>query len=116
MKNCNKLKNSSVSVGEELSLRVRNIQKKLWDTTKSNGDKGEKVTLVHDKIKINVEVYIWDEHKAAKAVVGKEAVVQKTKGLGENEKHFSLVIVNIIARSVVNKTAELEAFILERPT
>ncbi|KAH7953845.1 hypothetical protein HPB49_013057 [Dermacentor silvarum] len=53
MKNCSKLKNSNISVGEDFSIRVRNIRKKLWNSSKSNRDSGEKVTLVYDKIKIN---------------------------------------------------------------
>lgn len=98
------------------SVYVISRKKKLSDSTKSNRDKGEKVTLVYDKIKINGQAYVWDEHKGARAVVGKEAIVRETKKkkrMSENETPFSLVIVNINARSVVNKTAELEAFILE---
>lgn len=79
MKNCYKLKNSNVSVGDDFSLRVRNIRKKLWESSKSDRDKGEKVTLVYDKIKINGQVYVWDEHKQARVATGKKPFVRKAK-------------------------------------
>ncbi|XP_075530132.1 uncharacterized protein LOC142563465 [Dermacentor variabilis] len=65
LKNCSKLKNSNISVGEDFSIRVRNIRKELWNSSKSNRNRGKKVTLVYDKIKINGQVYVWDEHKGA---------------------------------------------------
>nr|XP_054917733.1 uncharacterized protein LOC129380525 [Dermacentor andersoni] len=113
LKNCAKLKNSNISVGEDFSIRVRNIRKELWNSSKSNRDRGEKVTLVYDKIKINGQVYVWDEHKGARVPVGKKPAVPKKKKLTKHETPSSLVIVNINARSVVNESTEFEAFIIE---
>lgn len=61
-KNCSKLKGSGYSISDDFSRTVRDVRKKLWDRTKENRDKGEKVMLVHDKVSINGKLYGWDNN------------------------------------------------------
>ena len=35
----------------------------MWDSAKDNRDKGERATLLYDKLKIGDVMYIWDEEK-----------------------------------------------------
>ncbi|XP_040078360.1 uncharacterized protein LOC115313979, partial [Ixodes scapularis] len=63
LKNCVKLKGTHFSIGEDFSRHVQQIRKKLWDGTKANRDKREKVFLTYDKVRINGHLYEWDETK-----------------------------------------------------
>ncbi|XP_040076557.1 uncharacterized protein LOC120848613 [Ixodes scapularis] len=63
LKNCVKLKGTDFSIGEDFSRHVQQIRKKLWDRTKANRDKREKVFLTYDKVRINGHLYAWDETK-----------------------------------------------------
>ncbi|XP_049266808.1 uncharacterized protein LOC125756318 [Rhipicephalus sanguineus] len=63
LKNCRKLRNSEFSICEDFSPRVQQIRKKLWDSARTNRDKGDKVMLFFDKIKINGKQFRWDEDR-----------------------------------------------------
>lgn len=63
LRNCPKLKGSTISISEDFSLRVRNIRKRLWDSAIENRKKGDKVTLIYNKLKINNTLYVWDAEK-----------------------------------------------------
>lgn len=55
LRNCKKLKNSSISIWEDFSASVRDIRRKLWQSSKAERDAGDRVTLLFDKLfdKIN---------------------------------------------------------------
>ncbi|XP_077494377.1 uncharacterized protein LOC144105034 [Amblyomma americanum] len=64
LKQCSKLKDSGFSIGEDFSLAVMNVRKKLWDRTKEHRDRKEKVSLVYDKVKINGQLFMWDSESS----------------------------------------------------
>ncbi|XP_075752613.1 uncharacterized protein LOC142818127 [Rhipicephalus microplus] len=66
LRNCNKLKRTAISISEDFSARVRDLRKKLWQSAKKDRDNGAKVTLVFDKLKIDDDLYVWDEAKNAR--------------------------------------------------
>lgn len=51
-RNCRILKGSPLSVSEDFSEQIRVIRKKLWDSSADDRARGDKVTLVYDKIRI----------------------------------------------------------------
>lgn len=61
LKNCRKLKGTNYSISEDFSPRIQAIRKKLWEVTKENRERGEKVALLFDKVKINTKLFRWDE-------------------------------------------------------
>lgn len=61
LKNCYKLKGLKIAVGEDFTPRVRDIRKKLWQAAKARKLEGDKINLVFDKLKINNEVFEWDD-------------------------------------------------------
>lgn len=61
LRNCTKLKGTAFSVGEDFSNRIRDIRKKLWRVAKTKKEAGDKVFLVYDKLKVNEDLYRWDE-------------------------------------------------------
>lgn len=79
LKNCSKLKGSSISVSEDFSQPVREIQRKLWAHTKENRDRKKKVYLVYDKVKVEGRLFSWDEscNKMVAILKNKETVTQK---------------------------------------
>lgn len=79
-KNCTKLKGSNISVSEDFSLRVRNVRKQLWDSCRSNRENKDKVQLIFDKIKINDEVFVWDEESGDKVPMNRKKVSSAKNG------------------------------------
>ncbi|CAN7984287.1 unnamed protein product [Ixodes pacificus] len=73
LQNARKLKGTNISIGEDFSFRVRSIRKLLWGSSQSNREKGDKVYLSYDKLKINGEVYIWDHQKNDKVKLGQSS-------------------------------------------
>ncbi|CAN7942572.1 unnamed protein product, partial [Ixodes pacificus] len=63
LRNCQKLKGSKFSINEDFSKNVQELRKKLLERTKQNKTSGDKVTLRFDKVKINDQMYAWDENK-----------------------------------------------------
>nr|XP_037273908.1 uncharacterized protein LOC119166690 [Rhipicephalus microplus] len=61
LRNCTKLKSPTFSVGEDFSNRVRYIRKMLWQIAKTKKEAGDKVFLVYDKLKVNEDLYRWDD-------------------------------------------------------
>lgn len=61
LSSCRRLKGSRFSISEDFSPRVQQIRKKLWDSAKELKKNGDKVVLSFDKIKINGQVFIWDD-------------------------------------------------------
>ncbi|XP_049271219.1 uncharacterized protein LOC119391371 [Rhipicephalus sanguineus] len=63
LKECFKLKGSGFSISEDYSHAVRDVRKKLWNRTKENRDRKEKVMLTYDKVRINGRLFAWDEER-----------------------------------------------------
>lgn len=61
LSSCRRLKGSRISISEDFSPRVQQIRKKLWDSARESKRKGDKVVLTFDKIKINGQIFIWDD-------------------------------------------------------
>nr|XP_037287721.1 uncharacterized protein LOC119180694 [Rhipicephalus microplus] len=66
LRNCGKLKGTAISISEDFSARVQDLRKKLWQSAKEDRDNGAKVTLVFDKLKIDDDLYKWNEAKNAR--------------------------------------------------
>ncbi|XP_029844350.2 uncharacterized protein LOC115327481 [Ixodes scapularis] len=60
--NAKKLKGSGVFINEDYSYELRQIRKKLWDSSQADRDRGDKVTLSYNKLKINNVTYQWDNN------------------------------------------------------
>lgn len=71
LKQGSKLKDSDFSIGEDFSRRVRDVRRKLWESSKPNRDKREKVSLAFDKLFINSNVYTWDTEKDERILLRK---------------------------------------------
>ncbi|XP_077504252.1 uncharacterized protein LOC144114398 [Amblyomma americanum] len=61
LKNCHKLKETEYSIGEDFSLKIRELRKKLWEKAKPHRDKREKVSMAFDKLYINSRIFVWDD-------------------------------------------------------
>lgn len=61
LKNAKKLKGSNVFIQNNYSQSVQHERKKLWESAKHDKANGKRVLLVHDKLRINDDSYIWDE-------------------------------------------------------
>ncbi|XP_077486853.1 uncharacterized protein LOC144098234 [Amblyomma americanum] len=61
MRNVRKLKGTKYSVQNDYSRDTLRIRKLLWDSTKIDRDQGKKPILVHDKLKIDGQIFAWDE-------------------------------------------------------
>lgn len=73
LRSCSKLKGTNISISEDFSLAVRETRRKLWKSSKSNRDSGDRVVLLFDKLKINDTLYVWDRH------VGKRIPLQPAR-------------------------------------
>lgn len=61
MSSCIKLKGTDFSVSRDYSPRLREIRRKLWEVGKARkADGQDKVFLVHDKLIINNEAFVWN--------------------------------------------------------
>ncbi|XP_040064739.1 protein unc-13 homolog C [Ixodes scapularis] len=60
--NAKKLKGTGVFINEDYSYELRQIRKKLWDSSQADRDRGDKVTLSYNKLKINNVTYQWDNN------------------------------------------------------
>lgn len=63
LRNCKKLKNSSISISEDFSASVREVRSKLWQSSKAERNAGDKVTLLYDKLKVNDQLYLWNDEQ-----------------------------------------------------
>lgn len=59
--NAKKLKGSKVSIQNDYSKETLRKRKLLWDSAKNEKLQGKKVTLVHDKLRIDKEKFEWDD-------------------------------------------------------
>lgn len=61
MLNAKKLKGTTVFIQNDYSQETLRKRRSLWQSAKSEKDKGKKVTLVHDKLYINKKLYAWND-------------------------------------------------------
>lgn len=61
LKNCHKLKNTSIKISEDFSKRVQNIRQCLWESAETERSRGERIKLRFDKMIISNVTYAWDE-------------------------------------------------------
>lgn len=116
IRNAKRLKGKKVFINKDYSKQVRTIPKILWKSSRENRGKADNVFLVFDKPKTNGSTYVWDEQKWQTVILREH--VQRSIQPGEewrrrveNGKAFS--IINLNARSIVNKTVDLENILVE---
>lgn len=63
LRNARKLKGTTISISEDLSIHIRQKRKLLWNSAKEDRDKGEKVVLRFDKLIVGNSSYQWDSVK-----------------------------------------------------
>lgn len=73
LKNCSKLKGKrNITISEDFSASTRHVRKQLWQSSADKRASGSKVQLFYDKIKINGNMYTWDDTKKIRVRVGKD--------------------------------------------
>ncbi|XP_037501748.2 uncharacterized protein LOC119375606 [Rhipicephalus sanguineus] len=109
LQSCSKLKGSGFSISEDYSFGVRETRRKLWNVTKENRDRGERVRLIFDKVQINGRLFTWDEGS-------KNIEVKKKRRATINGAVYStttpITLLNVNARSLANKVEQFEAVLL----
>lgn len=69
LKNCSKLKGKrNITILEDFSASTRHVRKQLWQSSADERASGSKVQLFYDKIKINGNMYTWDDTKKIRVV------------------------------------------------
>lgn len=79
LKNCFKLKNTELSIGEDFARKTRETRKKLWDSAKTNREKKDKVALAYTKLYINDVAFVWDDEKGERVPVEKNDTANRPK-------------------------------------
>lgn len=74
--NVTKLKGSKITVQNDYSPQTLRKRKLLWESAKADKNNGKKVYLVHDRLKIDKDEYIWDECKSERVKVTKQTTKQ----------------------------------------
>lgn len=63
LKNCGKLKGTTISVSNDYAKETVYARKMLWQSCETERAKGAKVKLIHDKLKVNGALYQWDQKR-----------------------------------------------------
>lgn len=61
--NARKLKGTDISVQNDYSKETLRKRKLLWNSAKEEKRQGKKVNLVHDKLMVDRDRYVWDDCK-----------------------------------------------------
>ncbi|XP_077559353.1 uncharacterized protein LOC144174497 [Haemaphysalis longicornis] len=61
LKNCSKLKGTNISVNHDFSKATITKRSKLWQYGKQFKEQGHKVALDYDRLRVDDNVYVWDE-------------------------------------------------------
>lgn len=61
LKNCRKLKGTRISINNDYSQATIERRRLLWASARSEKESGSKVQLIHDKLKINSDLYFWND-------------------------------------------------------
>lgn len=67
-----------IFVCKTITLKKLKTRKLLWDSSKADRDRdsGKKATLVHDKLRIDGDVFVWGDVKNDCKLIKKKTVVQ----------------------------------------
>lgn len=71
MSNAKKLKGTSISFQNDNCAETLRKSKLLWDGKKQDKDMGKKVSLVQDKIRIEKQLYYWDDISNSRKAMSK---------------------------------------------
>lgn len=69
--------------------------------------------LVHDKLKIDEEVFVWNEAEIKRVKVSDHTPQQTQKWRHRQFPNKTLRLINVNSRSVVNKTDKVEIMLLK---
>ncbi|XP_075740604.1 uncharacterized protein LOC119185373 isoform X1 [Rhipicephalus microplus] len=69
LKNGYKLKGQRTSIAEDFSACTRQKRRNLWESTTDIRKSGKKVKLIHDKIKIENNLFEWDDSQKMRVLV-----------------------------------------------
>lgn len=72
LRNCSKLKGTSISVSNDYSKETVAVRKKLWDSAAADRGSGKKVSLVYDKLKVGESLFTWDYNRDERQPCRKE--------------------------------------------
>lgn len=61
LKNARKLKGTKIYIQNDYSVDTLRKRKLLWQSAKEEKKQGKKVILLHDKLRIDNELYVWDD-------------------------------------------------------
>lgn len=61
LRNAKKLKGTNISISNDYSPSTRHKRRLLWQSGKQDKANGKTVTLIHDKLKVDGVLYVWDE-------------------------------------------------------
>lgn len=64
MQNCKKLKGSSISISHDFCKATIVKRSKLWLHAKQFKEEGRKVSLDYDRLRVDNDVYTWDEENS----------------------------------------------------
>lgn len=97
MRNVRKLKGTNISISNDYSSSTRHKRRLLWQSGKEDRANGKKVTLIHDKLKVDGVLYMWDEDGNDRAVLAPKAITRdsaearsKSVKLSQNTKSNAL--------------------------
>lgn len=73
LKNARKLKGTGISLQNDYCADTLRRRRLLWSSAQDERERGKKVKLVHDKIRIDDALYFWDDaHNMRKAIPKKK--------------------------------------------
>lgn len=63
LKNAKKLKGTNIFISNDYSQRTLRRRKLLWESAKTDKNNGKNVYLIHDKLHIDDDTFVWNEDK-----------------------------------------------------
>lgn len=69
LRNCKKLKGTQISVQNDFSAETLRKRKLLWQSAKAEKEQGKKVALVNNKLRVDSQLYAWDDVSNTRVVV-----------------------------------------------
>lgn len=77
LRNARKLKGTSISIQYDYSAYTLRKRKLLWQSAKMEKEQGKKVTLLHDKLRIDNDLYAWDDANYRVELVSRQRTSRK---------------------------------------
>lgn len=69
LKNCGNLKGTKVNVQNDYSKQTVRRRKLLWDSAKADKAEGRKIFLVHDKLRIDDDMFFWNDATNTREII-----------------------------------------------